>query len=124
MKSHFLESMNYCTRFNPEVNNVFIASLEQDVLHRLTRFYSRFNVEDRVREQHEYWIPKLNHGQDLITDVFKDKLSLDCLPCDWADFLAEREKTKPEDRDEFSSSWIKKTISENFLDLQKKIFNS
>ena len=34
-----LESMNYCTRFNPEVNNVFIASLEQDVLHRLTPFF-------------------------------------------------------------------------------------
>ena len=110
-----LESMNYCTRFNPEVNNVFIASLEQDVLHRLTRFYSRFNVEDRVREQHEYWIPKLNHGQDLDwLDVFKDKLSLDQFPGDWADFLAEREKTKPEDRDEFSRSWIKKLISENF----------
>ena len=58
-----LESLNYCTRFNPEVANVFIASLEQDVLHRLTRFYSRFDVEDRVREQHEYWIPKLNQAR-------------------------------------------------------------
>ena len=50
----------------------------------LTRRYSSFSVEDRLREQHQYWHPLFYEKKKVhYLDVFKNKLDLKQYPGDW-----------------------------------------
>ena len=42
-----------------------------------------FSVADHIREQEEYWKPRLIEGKDVdFLELFKDKVQLDALPYD------------------------------------------
>lgn len=50
----------------------------------LTRRWSTFSVQDRLREQHEYWYPVMYLGKDpFYFDLFPDKLDLAQYPSRW-----------------------------------------
>jgi len=50
----------------------------------LTRRWSTFSVQDRLREQHEYWYPVMYSGKNLFYyDLFGDKLDLAQYPGRW-----------------------------------------
>lgn len=50
----------------------------------LTRRWSTFSVQDRLREQHEYWYPVMYLGKNLFYyDLFGDKLDLAQYPGRW-----------------------------------------
>src|SRR5207244_2422530 len=48
-----------------------------------------FSMQDRLREQHDYWLPRLYDNRDLnYLDVFKDKVDVEQYPGDWDDVVA------------------------------------
>src|SRR3989442_8284002 len=58
-----------------ELDAVVFAGDNFDAKAVLVHKYSGFSVEDRLREQREYWHPRLYQGQDdFYLDVFRDKV--------------------------------------------------
>lgn len=83
------EAIDFCAR-GMDIDRVYIASEQQDIAHRLTRFYSTFDVRDRLLEQENYWRPKLLRDErPEWLDVFSHKLDLDQYPGNWGCFLEE-----------------------------------
>lgn len=59
-----------------------------DVMHVLTRRYSSYSVDDRLREQREYWYPLFYENKAVhYFDIFKDKLDTEQYPGQWDDVL-------------------------------------
>jgi carbamoyltransferase len=71
-----------------ELDYVAIASQQADLWHRITHYYSRFTIGDYIREQHEYWYPRLYKGRDIIwQDLFKDKWDFEQYPGRWGELV-------------------------------------
>lgn len=50
---------------------------------------SRFSVQDRIREQREYWFPRMYEDRDVnYLDVFSDKLDVEQYPGKWSEVTA------------------------------------
>ncbi len=63
------------------ISGAAIASLEGDLEYTLTRRYCDYSIQDHVREQHEYWYPKIYDGRDVsYLEVFSDKIRNDLFP--------------------------------------------
>jgi carbamoyltransferase len=81
-------------------------------MYSLTKHYSSFNVEDNLREQHEYWKPLLYEGKkpDYLA-IFKDKLDLDQYPGKkvWKKVIADMRKQSGSGRagDEITIAYFK-----------------
>jgi len=55
----------------------------------LTRKYSGWTVRDRLREQRDYWYPRMYEGLEVsYLDVFKDKLDVTQYPYEWEPVLS------------------------------------
>ncbi len=79
------------------------------IVHR----YSGFSVRDRLREQHEYWYPRLYQHRDVsYVEVFRDKLDTEQYGGDWDEALAFLRTGKPSaEEQEFSQRFRRKAVS-------------
>jgi carbamoyltransferase len=63
------------------ISAVAIASIEGDLEYMLTRRYTDYKIKDHIREQEEYWHPKLYQNKKVsYLDLFKDKIKDDLYP--------------------------------------------
>lgn len=73
-----------------------------------------YSVQDRLREQREYWYPRMYQHQDIdYLDVFSDKLDLEQYPGKWDDviaFLRRNGTDGPQDADAFFQAFRRNTI--------------
>lgn len=64
-----------------ELDVVAVASLQADIWHRLTHYYSRFSIADYVKEQHAYWYPTLYQDAKIAWhEMYRDRWDLDQYP--------------------------------------------
>ena len=67
-----------------ELDAIAFAGNEFDAKYVLTHKFSGYSVSDRLREEREYWYPRLYEGkQPSYFDVFRDKVDLDQYPGGW-----------------------------------------
>jgi carbamoyltransferase len=67
-----------------EIDVVAFMGVMWGLTYELTRSYSKFTVEDRIKEQNEYWYPMLYKGErPKYLKVFKDNLDLKQYPGNW-----------------------------------------
>ena len=83
------EAIEYCCsragiNSGSEIDCVAIGSTQHDLWHRLARYYSGFNIEDRMKEQHSYWKPVLCDGEEIVwQDLYAEKLDFEQYPGNW-----------------------------------------
>ncbi len=59
-----------------ELDLVAHGAMEWPAEYQITKKFSHFSIADCIREQHEYWYPKLYEKKDVKwTEVFKDKIN-------------------------------------------------
>ena len=75
-----------------EINNLSISDIDMWVFsseyysteYQLIRKFDSFSVSDYVREQDQYWYPKIYDRKDVsYLDVFKDKIDLNQYPSEF-----------------------------------------
>jgi len=72
-----------------DLDYVAFASRMWNPIYILTRRYSKFNIQDRLREQRDYWYPMLYKNQAVrYLDIFRDKIDTDQYPYDWSDVIS------------------------------------
>lgn len=72
-----------------ELDCVALAGERFDPKYTLCHKSSMYSVQDRLREQREYWYPRMYEKRDVdYFDVFKDKLDTDQYPGKWDDVIA------------------------------------
>lgn len=72
-----------------DLDCVALAGERFDPKYTLCHKTSRYSVQDRLREQREYWYPRMYEKKDVdYFDVFKDKLDIDQYPGKWDDVIA------------------------------------
>lgn len=72
-----------------DLDCVALAGERFDPKYTLYHKTSRYSVQDRLREQREYWYPRMYEKKDVdYFDVFKDKLDVDQYPGKWDDVIA------------------------------------
>lgn len=88
--------------------------------------WSRFSVYDRLREQHEYWYPKLYNGKDVnFLKVFADKIDKKQYPGDWDKTIEYLTKGNQEDFDAFCLEFRRQVIIKHLgIDRKKIIFTN
>ena len=73
-----------------ELDAVVFAGVRFDAKAILVRKYSTFSVHDRLREQADFWYPKLCEGKTVsYLDVFRDKIDTEQIGAGW-DVLVRR----------------------------------
>lgn len=81
----------------------------------LSRKYSGWSVQDRLREQRDYWYPLMYEKKELnYLDVFKDKLDVQQYPGNWDDvveFLGR--KYSPDEANGFFQTFRRETVSKH-----------
>lgn len=64
-----------------ELDVVAVASLQADIWHRLTHYYSRFSIADYVKEQHSFWYPTLYEDAKIAWhEMYRDRWDLEQYP--------------------------------------------
>lgn len=72
-----------------ELDYVTVAGRWLETRTVLHRMYSGWSVRDSLREQHEYWRPRMyEKRKPNFFDIFKDKLDLSQYPGSWDEVLA------------------------------------
>lgn len=72
-----------------ELDCIAFAGERFDPKYTLAHKFSSYSVQDRLREQREYWYPRMYEKRDVdYFDVFKDKLDTDQYPGKWDDVIA------------------------------------
>lgn len=107
-----------------EIDLVVFSGERFDAEALLCHKHSRFSIQDRLKEQRDYWYPRLLLKKDVsFLDVFKDKLDTKQYPGDWGnvlDFIKNGDKKKA---NEFYRDFRKKVVSGHLgIDPRKIIF--
>lgn len=84
----------------------------------------RFSVYDRLREQHQYWYPRLLERKDIsYFDVFKDKIDITQFPYNWEKVIDFIRNGNQESSNIFYQEYCRQAISNHLgIDPQKIIF--
>lgn len=89
-----------------ELDGAAVASLEQDYHHQLTRA-SKWRIEDYLKEQKEYWKPKIYEGKDLnFTDVFSNLSDYEQYPSEYWKNKETDSETFPQDREVILANYL------------------
>ena len=111
-----------------EIDLVAFATKIWKPYYILTRRYSTASVEDYLKEQKDYWYPRLyKHKNVRYLDVFKDKLDLKQYPYDWRDVLRfikkddEGVRSSEAENTKFFEDFRRKVVSEHLGINAKKI---
>ena len=109
-----------------ELDAIACAGERFDPTAILCHKYSRYSVQDRLREQRKYWYPRIYEQRKVnYFDVFKDKLDLAQYPGDWREVMeflgdANRDEARA---NEFFQTFRRKVVSEHLcVDPGKVIF--
>ena len=98
-----------------EIDLVAFAGKIWNPLYVMTRRYSTFSVEDRLKEQHSYWKPLFYEKKKVnYLDVFKDKIDKKQYPGNWEKVISFLKNT-----DDHPKNRIKR--AEFFNDFRKKV---
>jgi len=88
-ESYPKEAIEYCiehagVKSGDEIDMVAIGSVQHDLWHRLAHYYSGFNIDDRMEEQHIYWKPVLYENKEISWQkLYANKLDFDQYPGTW-----------------------------------------
>ena len=94
-ESYPKDAIEFClahaeTKSGNDVDIIAIGSLMHDVWHRLAHYYSGFNIEDRMKEQHAYWKPVLYEGKQIAwQELYSDRMDFDQYPGSWRKLASE-----------------------------------
>ena len=86
--------------------------------------WSRFSVYDRLREQHDYWYPRLYHNKDIeFLEVFKDKIDDRQFPGDWQKTIERLINKDYQDFETFCQEFRRQAIHKHIgIDPKKVVF--
>lgn len=94
-ESYPKDAIEFClahaeTKSGNDVDIVAIGSLMHDIWHRLADYYSSFSIEDRMKEQHDYWKPMLYEGKQIAwQELYSDRMDFDQYPGTWGKLASE-----------------------------------
>jgi carbamoyltransferase len=90
-----------------DLDGVAIASYIQGLDYTITR-RPQFSIDDYVKEQNEYWHPRLYQNQNpTMLEVFSDKIDRNMYPSHYWDDLDKQQSTFPEDREKIVAEYLK-----------------
>jgi len=110
-----------------DLDHIALAGERFDPKALLVRKYSSFSIQDRLREQKEFWYPRMyeNRSVDYL-EVFKDKLNIQQYPGEkeWSDVVAFlRAPHSEEESNAFYQDFRRRVISRHLnADPEKVVF--
>lgn len=125
--SYPLNAVNHVLRIGgiapSDIDMVAFTGRRFDVYGVLTHKYSNFSVRDRLREQQQYWYPKLIQGKDVsYLDVFADKIDKNQYPGSW-DQIIKFLRNNNGDIDEYLREFRRQVVFQHLgIDKHKIIF--
>lgn len=120
-----IESILKMAGIRPSELDVVVFSGEYfDVKAVLVHKYSDFTVEDRLREQREYWYPRMYERKDVsYLDVFKDKIDTQQYGEGWGEVLAFMRNGSPSEEKEFYQQFRRRVACKHLgIDPRKVCF--
>lgn len=107
-----------------DLDMVVFAGNRFDVKSVLCHKHSRFSVQDRLREQHEYWYKCLIQKKAVsYFEVFGDKVDTKQYPGEWGKALDFLRNGKQDNSDEFFKDFRRQVVSKHLgIDSKKIIF--
>ena len=86
---HAIEHVLKAEGISPDQLDIVVYAGERfDALAVITHKYSQSSSMDRLKEQKNYWYPKLYQGKDVsYLDVFSDKIDMDQYPGNWGEVI-------------------------------------
>jgi len=107
-----------------ELDLVVIAGYAFDAKAFLCHKHSRFSIQDRMREQEEYWYPRLYENKETsFLDIFKDKIDSNQYPGNWNKAIDFLKNGKEESSDVFFQEFRRQTVSRHLgIDPKKIVF--
>ena len=107
-----------------ELDLVVIAGYAFDAKAFLCHKHSRFSIQDRMREQEDYWYPRLYENKETsFLDIFKDKIDSNQYPGDWNKAIDFLKTGKEESSDVFFQEFRRQAVSRHLgIDPKKIIF--
>lgn len=97
-----------------ELDRVVFAGERFDAKAVLVHKYSGFTVEDRLREEREYWYPRLYAGKEIqYLDVFQDKVDVRQYGAGWDKLVDFMRSGNPEEETEFYKRFRQKTACQH-----------
>jgi carbamoyltransferase len=94
-ESYPKEAIEFClahagVKSGDDVDVVAIGSLQHDLWHRLAHYYSGFDIDDRMEEQHTYWKPLLYEGKEIAwQQLYSHRMDFDQYPGNWKQLVSE-----------------------------------
>ncbi len=107
-----------------DLDRVALAGENFDPKYILCHLHA-YSVQDRLREQHEYWYPRMHQSRHLnYLDVFKDKLDVDQYPGRWDEVVAFLgRKYTTDEGNAFFQAFRRQVVSEHLgIDPGKVVF--
>lgn len=109
-----------------DLDCVALAGERFDPKYILCRRYSGFSIEDHLREQRDYWYPRLYEGREVeYLDLFKDKLDFDQFPAEWDEVVAFQRNGRRDvqESNEFFQAFRRRTVSRHLgIDPKRVVF--
>lgn len=109
-----------------ELDLVVMPGERFDAVSILCHKLSGFSIQDRLKEQKEYWYPKLIQGKSVsFLDLFKDKIDTAQYPGDWNKGIDFLKNGKPDNADTFFQEFRRQAVSRHLgIDPKKVIFTN
>jgi carbamoyltransferase len=107
-----------------ELDLAVIAGERFDPAGILTHKWSNFSIKDRLREQRDYWYPRIYQKKQLsFLDIFEDKIDTSQYPGNWSEVLDFLKREKDDESNEFFKDFRRKVVSRHLgIDPKKIIF--
>ncbi len=127
-ESYPKQAIEYCLEqagLSPqELDCVAFAGERFDPKAILHRKYSCWSVQDRLREQREYWYPTMyEHRNVSYLDVFKNKLDVAQYPGKWEEVITFLYNGNQEEANSFFQDFRRRVVSEHLgVDQAKVVF--
>ena len=97
-----------------QLDAVVFAAEDNDLEYVLTRKYSKFSAEDNIREQRDYWYPRIYQGKDVkYLNVFSDKIDTEQFGWDWGRVVEFLRNGNRDGLKEFSQQVFQNVVSKH-----------
>lgn len=122
---HAIEAVLAIGRIAPKELDVVACSGERfDPIGIITHKWSNSSVQDRLKEQQQYWYPRLYQKKEpFYLDIFKDKIDTQQYPGDWDEVMDFIRKGDERFANQFYQEFRRNTVSRHLgIDPKKIIF--
>jgi carbamoyltransferase len=97
-----------------ELDWVVIPGERFDATSNLCHKMSNFSASDRLREQHQYWYPRLIQNKEVsFLEVFQDKIDIEQYPGKWDDVIEIIRSGNQEKSNNFFQNWRRNVVSKH-----------